>query len=337
MRCSLRQISTHSPRVGRTFVRYKMRIRRHISTHSPRVGRTSMYCLTKRTRQISTHSPRVGRTPKSPSLMVVRSTFQLTRPVWGEPLKTGLTERTIEFQLTRPVWGEPGDFYAARPRKGISTHSPRVGRTKRRRANCAPNWHFNSLAPCGANLANKRVSGFLIAISTHSPRVGRTAVTIEKSLVRDGFQLTRPVWGEPGDNPSPLRYLDDFNSLAPCGANLIVVKHIPSQKDFNSLAPCGANPPSGTRLGSPSNFNSLAPCGANPNRLQNLWIAVPISTHSPRVGRTLNFRYNISVRRFISTHSPRVGRTAQKLLGRPGRQISTHSPRVGRTPSISPS
>ena len=77
----------------------------------------------------------------------------------------------------------------------ISTHSPRVGRT-------------NGLKQ-GASWSS---------ISTHSPRVGRTT---------DVRRLGK------------LRL--HFNSLAPCGANLVVRLDIVNDTNFNSLAPCGAN------------------------------------------------------------------------------------------------
>ena len=78
------------------------------------------------------------------------------------------------------------------------------------------------------------------------------------------------------------------------------------------------------------NFNSLAPCGANPVAD---YFGIPagiISTHSPRVGRTL-LRTHAPRLGKISTHSPRVGRTFVETVNEISRNISTHSPRVGRT------
>ena len=80
----------------------------------------------------------------------------------------------VGFQLTRPVWGEP----------------------QLRRSGKAAFRHFNSLAPCGANLDERVITFTDTRISTHSPRVGRTAIFV--------------------DLPANV---DDFNSLAPCGAN----------------------------------------------------------------------------------------------------------------------
>ena len=78
----------------------------------------------------------------------------------------------------------------------ISTHSPRVGRTDKKDYSSVKPWHFNSLAPCGANpgaavlftrapdfnslapcganLILHKIATATASISTHSPRVGRT-------------------------------------------------------------------------------------------------------------------------------------------------------------------
>ena len=42
---------------------------------------------------------------------------------------------------------------------------------------------------------------------------------ILRSLYNDEFQLTRPVWGEPRCQAAEQRPAEYFNSLAPCGAN----------------------------------------------------------------------------------------------------------------------
>ena len=82
--------------------------------------------------------------------------FQLTRPVWGEPFEfetagagaanfnslapcganrihQKLFGASAKFQLTRPVWGEPAVNENGEYIENISTHSPRVGRTKEAR------------------------------------------------------------------------------------------------------------------------------------------------------------------------------------------------------------
>ena len=124
------------------------------------------------------------------------------------------------FQLTRPVWGEPAIINREIYFSGISTHSPRVGRTTLRQMLSPsaikfqltrPVWgeplELNSIfvtqdisthsplwgEPHGFFLLVKRFK-----ISTPSPRVGRTA-NPPRQVGRQGeFQLTRPVWGELG-------------------------------------------------------------------------------------------------------------------------------------------
>ena len=123
---------------------------------------------------ISTHSPRVGRTYSPRSFLLPPVNFNSLAPCGANRMEvdeTGLffdfnslapcganhglwlfAILALIFQLTRPVWGEPrleiddiGLFF-------ISTHSPRVGRTKSARQTRCFRAYFNSLAPCGANL-----------------------------------------------------------------------------------------------------------------------------------------------------------------------------------------
>ena len=279
-----------------------------ISTHSPRVGRTRARSVADLCADISTHSPRVGRTHSTTVAKPKSWIFQLTRPVWGEPPLSPCFLFHLRFQLTRPVWGEPMPQSAPQPVQQISTHSPRVGRTLRRRDLDARTQDFNSLAPCGANPSRslKRLTSG--KISTHSPRVGRTAILDGLALYRDNFnslapcganpkqkriqlrasafQLTRPVWGEPGRSAARPR----------------------RRSHFNSLAPCGANPPINARYFCGLSFQLTRPVWGEPYLRRPVRRADTISTHSPRVGRTRN-RWNVNFNINISTHSPRVGRT----------------------------
>ena len=160
--------------MGRTQLSRVFRSVFFISTHSPRVGRTTLILrVVTAVRLISTHSPRVGRTLRhgfdlfpgknfnslapcganlnGSSALSWISRFQLTRPVWGEPLFVFVTSTGLGFQLTRPVWGEPSSSLIASIASVISTHSPRVGRTFALPDFGIPLADFNSLAPCGAN------------------------------------------------------------------------------------------------------------------------------------------------------------------------------------------
>ena len=126
-------------------------------------------------KRISTHSPRVGRTTAHAPINSTMRAFQLTRPVWGEPVTDVLIIRFgHNFNSLAPCGANLLVVRYGHLYKRISTHSPRVGRTlspcPRRFVIC----YFNSLAPCGAN-RNRRAD----------------------NQVRTQFQLTRPVWGEP--------------------------------------------------------------------------------------------------------------------------------------------
>ena len=187
----------------------------------------------------------MGRTTSSQKSCVSLYEFQLTRPVWGEPVNRNVPPTPYAdfnslapcganlnddmrriciriFQLTRPVWGEPLPIATDTLYDHISTHSPRVGRTFAASAKITRFANFNSLAPCGANL---RVRG-------------------------------------------DLHRRADFNSLAPCGANLIELPFCDTTIKFQLTRPVWGEPPDGsaTRL------------------------TVAISTHSPRVGRTVTNR-----------------------------------------------
>ena len=190
-----------------------------ISTHSPRVGRTAQNIITIPNLFYFNSLAPCGANPPSgtrldsPSnfnslapcganrffalAVSARPSFQLTRPVWGEPdvhalerlagfhfnslapcganhTSFGVCPVFRLFQLTRPVWGEPAIKYRIIGNSAISTHSPRVGRTTRAEPGGISRQDFNSLAPCGANRGN----------------IGRSSFST-------AFQLTRPVWGEP--------------------------------------------------------------------------------------------------------------------------------------------
>ena len=139
------------------------------------------------------------------------------------------------------MWGEPISGGTNKNEKRISTHSPRVGRTDVEVHVPPTEPNFNSLAPCGANL-----------------NCPCTACGYNE------FQLTRPVWGEPGGVHVQHDLKKDFNSLAPCGANhervafqvLIIIFQLTRPVWGEPAEPRAAEP-------ADENFNSLAPCGAN--------------------------------------------------------------------------
>ena len=78
-----------------------------ISTHSPRVGRTGGADGGKRHIVHFNSLAPCGANRAATATAIFWSKFQLTRPVWGEPRCAEASLRIAKFQLTRPVWGEP--------------------------------------------------------------------------------------------------------------------------------------------------------------------------------------------------------------------------------------
>ena len=150
---SATRISTHSPRAGRTPLRYEpdgifttFQLTRPVrgeplsSTPRQRAGRANFNSLAP-----------CGANQKSLPNSRRTPTFQLTRPVRGEPLRSSIRSVRLKFQLTRPVRGEPYVYDYESGLMSISTHSPRAGRTQTGGKSAWHTKHFNSLAPCGAN------------------------------------------------------------------------------------------------------------------------------------------------------------------------------------------
>ena len=199
-----------------------------------------------------------------------RVPFQLTRPVWGEPVfAANKNVLSFDFNSLAPCGANRAYYSAKSGKKSISTHSPRVGRTLDPNVYCVPRF-----------------------ISTHSPRVGRTVIEMNSpysspyfnSLAPCGanrfapttsapsciFQLTRPVWGEPRGSRARER-LQHISTHSPRVGRTLHRREIRNDA---------------------KNFNSLAPCGAKHEIVLHFAEKQYISTHSPRVGRTSKNFYN---------------------------------------------
>ena len=87
--------------------RLRCRLVLQISTHSPRVGRTAFARLSIAFLKISTHSPRVGRTLALCARAPLFGHFNSLAPCGANPTSPPSSAQTSAFQLTRPVWGEP--------------------------------------------------------------------------------------------------------------------------------------------------------------------------------------------------------------------------------------
>ena len=170
----------------------------------------------------------------------------------------------LSFQLTRPVRGEP-------------RHSVQLQHSR---------FDFNSLAPCGANHGILTFFARKGSISTHSPRAGRTLVAYDLATCLFVFQLTRPVRGEPRRSLRVITPSAISTHSPRAGRTMGAEVHELCDPNFNSLAPCGANLGLWHCLAVLPNFNSLAPCGANLSSPRLWTCAQHISTHSPRAGRT---------------------------------------------------
>ena len=120
-----------------------------VSTHSPRGGRTLLPPTPYAYNRVSTHSPRGGRTTGMIVVRIPIFTFQLTRPAGGEPRHTGLCMASFQFQLTRPAGGEPIPPQNPTILYRVSTHSPRGGRTFRKRRSSPQSKTFQLTRPAG--------------------------------------------------------------------------------------------------------------------------------------------------------------------------------------------
>ena len=207
------------------------------------------------------------------------------------------------FQLTRPVWGEPPNHRGVQHPLKISTHSPRVGRTDRFSVHRSGMPDFNSLAPCGANPGDDAARAALFDFNSLAP-CGANLTRSTTRACSPRFQLTRPVWGEPVANVLYLRHCVDFNSLAPCGANPSTSPNSRQCPLFQLTRPVWGEPPFPRSAKELANISTHSPrvgrtCGRT--KASN---AKSISTHSPRVGRTLTIQGILSFTPHFNSLAP---------------------------------
>ena len=189
--------------------------------------------------------------------------FQLTRPVWGEPVAILPPFILYQFQLTRPVWGEPEDRVFYDRRQQISTHSPRVGRTELCWRSVYPKSRFQLTRPVWSEPGEAWVVDRSSRISTHSPRVGRTWAT-RTEFIALTISTHSPRVGRTHTGKTIDELYADFNSLAPCGANPSSLCLPSTSATISTHSPRGGRTaPISRFLRFLDNFNSLAPCGAN--------------------------------------------------------------------------
>ena len=139
----------------------------------------------------------MGRTFALQRLLERDANFNSLAPCGANLSHISLSLILRSFQLTRPVWGEPPSTAGSSAATSISTHSPRVGRTPPPPPIISTTTHFNSLAPCGANHARGGTRYREIIISTHSPRVGRTLRQIIRRKRNRDFNSLAPCGANP--------------------------------------------------------------------------------------------------------------------------------------------
>ena len=111
-----------------------------------------------------------------PTVWVILSIFQSTRPVWGATVTAHFSRVFLEFQSTRPVWGATLYVHANAGGAGISIHAPRVGRDQIPWTRCPPGWsQFQSTRPVWGATRRMEHEKKTLQISIHAPRVGATA------------------------------------------------------------------------------------------------------------------------------------------------------------------
>ena len=145
------EISTHSPREGRSSVTYDgIEAIKDFNSLAPRGAILPSYLKPRIDKMISTHSPREGRSllqlPSPCSLLY----FNSLAPRGAIQVQCSYRGAFCQFQLTRPASGDPLDVEYGVIAVHISTHSPREGRSGTAQRVDGRLYDFNSLAPRGA-------------------------------------------------------------------------------------------------------------------------------------------------------------------------------------------
>ena len=246
-----------------------------------------------------------------------RPRFQSTLPAWGEtrggggtdgkgdhfnPLsphgerrrKDGSRMKHAKFQSTLPAWGETPSSVFPLCQKGISIHSPRMGRDTPPFTYCQWFSYFNPLSPHGERRPHRYGQSQVGRISIHSPRMGRDTfyALVENGVVT--FQSTLPAWGETQTVQAKLAALEDFNPLSPHGERRSWFRPPFVLKNISIHSP---------RMGRDMSCSIVQ-------------LLAIISIHSPRMGRDITDAMQTNAIN-ISIHSPRMGRDQIRCPARP--------------------
>ena len=218
----------------------------------------------------------------------VTTIFQPTRPVRGATPARKPPRNAVQFQPTRPVRGATPARLLRDGRRRISTHAPRAGRDRDRRAR---------------RLRRGR-------ISTHAPRAGRDIAPNSAAQTGTSFQPTRPVRGATSSRQRYGGQSINFNPRAPCGARRYDAIARELDELFQPTRPVrGATGGGGTGRSIRRYFNPRAPCGARLSICLGNPAALLFQPTRPVRGATpISLDGSISL--LISTHAPRAGRDA---------------------------
>ena len=168
----------------------------HFNPRAPCGARPESVAIRSPATRISIHAPRVGRDELAGVAKYNQSTFQSTRPVWGDRPRCGQSIGFDSISIHAPRVGRDsmrsvGSIFSyyfnprapcgARPvltgtgykNKSISIHAPRVGRDCPGRSRLCRTRYFNPRAPCGARRSLQAALPARCQISIHAPRVGR--------------------------------------------------------------------------------------------------------------------------------------------------------------------
>ncbi len=126
------------------------------------------------------------------------SDFNPLSPHGERPVYRAKDGKYDEFQSTLPAWGETGARGRRGKRAGISIHSPRMGRDRRKSAGACCRLSFQSTLPAwGETLPLPRSLPVPHHFNPLSPH-GERRKAAEKASTQVLFQSTLPAWGETG-------------------------------------------------------------------------------------------------------------------------------------------
>ena len=217
-------------------------------------------------------------------------------------------------------------------------------------------YYFNPLSPHGERLWSSCVPPCWCVISIHSPRMGRDVVRLLDVGAHFQFQSTLPAWGETVHLLSQRIQTGHFNPLSPHGERRVVVFTSIWSGDFNPLSPHGERHVIHPHRPHQGSFQSTLPAWGETLFQRQFRVLVPISIHSPRMGRDLSCFPGLSRVSYFNPLSPHGerqvchrcdnpacifqstlpawGETRRSRCAACPAGISIHSPRMGRDKGI---